>query len=93
MLAKVFGTYGSNMDALEPNFELWLLWPSTRQDSCHKQFKSDLRSYCSKFTTLCHFSFVSLSCKYDEDYMKGTFFRHDHRLLDHARLSQIKIVK
>jgi hypothetical protein len=93
MPAKVFGTYCSSMDALELNFELWLPWPSTRQDGCRKQFKLDLRSCCSKFTTLCHFSFVSLSCKYDEDCMKGTFFGHDHRLLNHARLSQVKIVK
>jgi len=81
------------MDVLEPAFELWLPSPSTRQDGCCKQCKSNLRSYCNKFTTLCHFLFVSLSCKNDEDQVKGFFSRHNHRLSDHAHLGQVGIVK
>ncbi len=93
MPAKVFGTYCSSMDAHELAFELWPSSPSTRQDGYHKQFKPGLRSCCSKLTILCHFWFISLFCKYDKDYVKGTLFEHNHRLLDHVRLGQVEIVK
>jgi hypothetical protein len=93
MPAKVFGAYCSSMDALELTFELRPPLPSTHQDGCCKQFKLGLKSCCNKRTTLCHCSSISLSCKNDKDYVKGILFGCNHRLLDHARLGQVRSIK
>jgi hypothetical protein len=45
------------------------------------------------FTTSCHFPFVNLFRKNDEDYVKGNLSKCNHRLLDHAHLGQVRIVK
>jgi hypothetical protein len=81
------------MDVLELAFEFCLPLPSTHQDGCHKQFKSNLRSCCGKLTTPCHFSFVNLSCKNDEDHVKGTFARCIHRFSNHVLLGPVRTVK
>jgi hypothetical protein len=47
-----------------------------------------LRSCCNKLTTLCHFLSVILSYKDDKDYMKGPFFKRNHRLFNHVHSGQ-----
>ncbi len=90
---KNFGAYYSSMDVHEPTFKLQLPLPSTHHDGCCKSFKLRLRSCYNKLTTSCHFSTISLSCKDDENCMKRTSSWHNHRLSNHAHLSQIRIVK
>jgi len=90
---KVIGAYCSSMDAFEPTFEHQPPSPSTHQDGCCKQFKLGLRSCYNKLITLCHFSFVSLSCKDDKDCVKGILFEHNHKLSNRAHLGQVGIVK
>jgi hypothetical protein len=88
---------------LVPTIQVWMcLNPPSSFDCCHllpakmvvtNNSKSDLRSCCTKITTLCHFLSITLSCKDDKDYMKGPFSERNHRLLNHAHLGQIEIVK